>query len=506
MSTNFQESSIPTKIGSVLSRWPLFALIAIGLTPLMPAYAAGTVGTGTPESCTEAALDAALAGGGLVRFDCGPPPHTITVTATKTITTDTIVDGGGLVALDGAHQGRLFQFEAGTTSALRHLVIMNGGNSDSAVNSVSNDGNLAITDCVFTGNIGWNGGAISNAGTLAISDSTFEENQTDISGFLLMPPDSIANGGALYNAGSLRIVNSTFSKNAALRGGAIFHVGATLTITNTTLAGNVAGHGAAVWTSGQPAMIINATIVNNASTFDMGSAIGALGNMTIRNTLIANNLGVGGNCNFSGPLIDAGHNLQYPGTSCGATIPVADPLLAPLAFNGGVTQTMALLPGSPAIDAGDPATCPATDQRGWPRVDGDDIGGAVCDIGAHEFTPAVPPARNVTGLWWNPEASGMSISLHQNAAGVTFGVWYTYDIDHGDMWLTLQGDWVSPGTFAGTLRRTTGPAIGDPSDPTQVSLFPVGTGILSFTDADHGTFSYALGGVAESEPIRRFEF
>lgn len=62
-----------------------------------------------------------------------------------------------------------------------------------------------------------------------------------------------------------------------------------------------------------------------------------------------------------------------------------DPLLGPLADNGGFTFTHALYPGSPAIDAGDPANCPATDQRGFPRpLDGDGLNGPRCDMGAYE--------------------------------------------------------------------------------------------------------------------------
>ena len=62
-----------------------------------------------------------------------------------------------------------------------------------------------------------------------------------------------------------------------------------------------------------------------------------------------------------------------------------DPILGPLADNGGPTLTMALLPGSPAIDAGDTSLAPATDQRGFPRP-----AGLAADIGAFEYGSVMP--------------------------------------------------------------------------------------------------------------------
>ena len=94
-------------------------------------------------------------------------------------------------------------------------------------------------------------------------------------------------------------------------------------------------------------------------------------------------VGVGQSC--SDPLTSQGHNLDS-GDSCGFTAPAdlrnTDPRLDTLKDNGGFTPTLALLPGSPAIDAGDNAACPATDQRGVTRPQG-----AACDIGAYEAAP-----------------------------------------------------------------------------------------------------------------------
>ncbi len=111
--------------------------------------------------------------------------------------------------------------------------------------------------------------------------------------------------------------------------------------------------------------------------------------MTLKNTIVANSP-TGGNC--SGTITDGGGNLSYPDTTCPGIN--ADPMLGPLQNNGGPTETMALGPGSAAIDAANDAICAAApvnnlDQRGIARPQG-----AHCDIGAVEqYCPSfVPPA------------------------------------------------------------------------------------------------------------------
>jgi hypothetical protein len=483
-------------------RWRRFALLAISFVlglGIGAVQAAGVVGTGTPESCTEAALDAALAGGGSLTFNCGTAPHTIILTSTKTIAADTTVDGGHLVTLSGGDTHQILRVNSGVNVTLRNLTLAEGY-GDFGGGVYNDHGSVTVINSAFLGNTAFSeGGAIWGYGNFVISNTAFVGNST-----VARPPlpgeGSELGGAVIGTSGSLSVVGCTFSNNVGgLVPETIYHKGGALNITDSAFTANqpsvtiLAGNG----TIGA---ITNSTVSGNTAGILVDDHSGAV-SLILRNTIIANN-----STNCSGPIIDGGNNLQFPGTSCGATIPVADPKLGPLAANGGVTQTMALLPGSPAIDAGNNSTCPATDQRGVPRVDGDNNGSAVCDIGAYEFAPAALPSDDYADLWWNPDTAGLVLNIHQNSAGIAFAVWYTYDIDHKDMWLTLQGDWVAPDTFAGTLYRTTGPAIGGPSDPALVTLFPAGSGILSFTDADNGTFSYSVSGVADSKPITRFEF
>jgi CSLREA domain-containing protein len=188
-------------------------------------------------------------------------------------------------------------------------------------------------------------------------------------------------GGAIDNSGTLVVTNSTFSGNfARIAGGAISNdQGGTVELTNSTIA-------------------------NNSSTTPGGggginSEPGSSTETLLRNTIVANNFR-GGDCH--GDIIDAGNNLDSD-DSCNLgrnSLPRVDPKLGPLADNGGPTQTMALLPGSPAINAGNndlaknPDGTPLVfDQRapGFARI----VGPAV-DIGAYEvqnLTTEPPPDK-----------------------------------------------------------------------------------------------------------------
>ena len=95
-----------------LLRVAIIALVAFWiLGTKRPLSAAGVVGNGTPGSCTESALNSALAGGGSVTFNCGANPKTITVTSQKTINADTTIDGGGLITLSGGNSTRIFNIQ-----------------------------------------------------------------------------------------------------------------------------------------------------------------------------------------------------------------------------------------------------------------------------------------------------------------------------------------------------------------------------------------------------------
>lgn len=237
-------------------------------------------------------------------------------------------------------------------------ITMNGGGGlfDSGV------GALTVTDCTFTDN-GTStgpscGGAIHAmaAGGIAARNSTFARN---VAG----SPTADGGGIAYMTPAAGTLVNCTFSGNVAGNRGGGVYAGGILTITHCTFAENSAlNGGAAVHRAGVPVV-------------------------TLENTIIAAGI-TASNCGGLA-MTSGGGNLDENGT-CALADPTdlsnVNPMLAPLASNGGPTQTHALLGGSPAIDAARAAVCPAVDQRGVARpLDGNDDGASDCDIGAFEF-------------------------------------------------------------------------------------------------------------------------
>ncbi len=191
------------------------------------------VGDGSPGSCTEAALDRAILNGGIITFNCGTEPVTITVTSEKKITKNMVIDGGGLVTLSGG----------GTTRILN----MDNGNFELQYPNLTVQ-RLTFKDARATGtltrlgyDIDGGGGAIYYyGGSVTVIDSVFINNVAAEIG-----PD--AAGGAVYGVGvgETIIVGSTIVGNRAANGGAVGALHTGLSIVNTTITDNIAmGYGA----------------------------------------------------------------------------------------------------------------------------------------------------------------------------------------------------------------------------------------------------------------------
>ncbi len=212
-------------------------------------------------------------------------------------------------------------------------------------------------------------------------------------------------GAGIDVGGPLTITHSVIYNNSAEQNGGGLHLngGAVVLVENSTLSGNhsvSSGGGINMGASGAQLTLRSVTVTANVT--DSGNSAGGISGVngstiTLRHSIIANNLG-DLQCANLGVWQSQGYNLASDNT-CQLTgtgdLPNSNPLLGPLADNGGPTLTHAIGPASPALDAGDNATCPTTDQRGRERpFDGDEDGTATCDIGAYEYgandTPPPP--------------------------------------------------------------------------------------------------------------------
>ena len=304
-----------------------------------------------------------------------------------------IVDGGCTFNMSGNCTGggvRVFLVSGGVTASLSNLTIQHGNNGSGGGGIYNDGGTLSVTNSTLSANStsGDNGGGIyNNGGPLTVTNSTLAGNSA-----------VIGNGGGIYNNGTLTLTNSTLAGNGAgVNGGGIYNAfGRTLSATNSTLSGNSAGNGGGIFNRGI-LTVTNGTLAgNNASTGSGGGIYNLSGNGTLnlRNTVVAGNTGSPG-LDISGAVATTGNNLvgsiaDTTGISNGTNGDIVNntPLLGTLGSNGGPTQTIPLLAGSPAIGAGDTsgsgcASIGASgvnrkDQRGLTRQ------AAKCSIGAFE--------------------------------------------------------------------------------------------------------------------------
>ena len=330
-----------------------------------------------------------LHGGGAISGGAIVNQGTLTLSNLVLSNNGAIYYGGAIYNQGGNLTVSYTTFANNRTSASVQTTYGSGG-------AIDNTGNLNVSNSTFTGGAAFEGGAIDNvSGTLNVTTSTFDKN-------------TAIQGGSIYNNASATIVDSTLSNSSAFQGGAIANdLIATLTLLNSTIAGNFAGqNGGGINQVGMLTSLSSTIALNSVAAGGAGGGIDAsAGTATLYNTLVAGNTtGSGVNAttsDISGNLDSASSHNLIGGVSGGLTngvsgnlVGVTAPKLGLLANNGGPTQTVALLAGSPAIDAGalnfvvlsGTITAPTLDQRGALRGPAGLNAGTAVDIGAYEAT------------------------------------------------------------------------------------------------------------------------
>ena len=334
------------------------------------------------------------------------------------------VHGGG-----GIESGPYLGGPAGTLTVTNSTVSNNDGGRDGGGIWISG-GTAAITGSTITGNsVPDIGGGIGGNGTftLTVTGSTISGNFASLGGGILAAGNGTAaitdttvsgntaqsGGGGVYfgtkNASTL--ANSTVANNqvpAYGRGGAGILVAdrSAATVVNSTIAGNTAGgltNGGGIYVASGSTLFAGGTLTLLNSTVASNQTAGAGGGLWIgatrtqvrlANTIVAGNTTATTGPDVTGPLLStSAYNLIGDGSGAsglingtngnqvGTVASPIDPRLGPLQDNGGPTWTMALLPGSPALNAGDPSQLGTKDQRGVVRTGGVSIG-AYQDSGA----------------------------------------------------------------------------------------------------------------------------
>lgn len=324
------------------------------------------------------------------------------------------LEGSELTILDGQNLQSVVTIPLGVTGTIDSVTVRNGiafpPGLGGGINVI---GDLVLRNSTVTANrtlgfmgiVGGGGIAALNFGsTVVIEGCTIHDNYSDKHG-----------GGIAVRNATLSMENTTVSGNGvhidAYRGGGIYAADSLVQIRNTTISGNSASQGGGVWIRNpvDGSMILDVTITKNDHVGAACQVQNALGNTTLvhlQNSIVAGNFGydtplftlvddVGGDVaslgnnligiaytEFSPSVLDLSGTLANP----------LDPRLGPLSNNGGRTLTHALLPDSPAIDAG--VMVPGTDgdQRGAPRPQG-----MSPDIGAFEFGSPVAMRSLCTG-------------------------------------------------------------------------------------------------------------
>lgn len=306
-------------------------------------------------------------------------------------------------ASDNAY--RVVNASSTLSTAILDGFTITGGNANGLLGSLDRGAGIYIitgssptlSNLIITGNHASNLGGgmyLHLGGVPSLNNVVFANNSADTSGgglYAIGASPTLTNitfdtntagdkGGGMYTTdGGVAVLNNvTFKGNSAANaGGGMRNIISNPTLTNVTFNGNSAPFGGAMHNLGSNPTLTNVTFKGNTGSSSGGAIYNSSSSPIIQNSIIYGNTG--------GEIVDTNSsapNVTFSivkGGYAGLGNLDANPKLNPLANNGGPTQTMSLGAGSAAINAGNDATCAATDQRGIARPQG-----GACDKGAFE--------------------------------------------------------------------------------------------------------------------------
>jgi fibronectin-binding autotransporter adhesin len=356
-----------------------------------------------------------------------------------------IINGNGAnnTVVDAGKQGfRVIEVTGDSTDVTLSGMTITGGQTTSAgggINFDSLNGTLILDHSTLSDNSADTGGGMFNTGLATLNHSTLSGNSARRGGGIdsyrgvilnhstLSGNSAVALGGGILNRGTTTLNHSTLSGNTANLGGGVYN-NSTITLNNSTLSGNTSNRAGGGMFNNGTATLNNSTLARNSA----GTSGGGLYNNAGRTATLNNSIVVGsvdggdifgavtGNANLIGNPTSAGGLVHGTGGNIlgaddgagGRRLIDVATVLAPLAFNGGPTMTHALVPNSPAINAGSDALVDSTqvnDQRGAPfaRKNG------VVDIGAYELRVLDPSFFIVTTFDDELDYSNSAVSLRE---------------------------------------------------------------------------------------------
>lgn len=336
--------------------------------------------------------------GGTVRFDPSLTGATLQLSGPLAINTNVTVDATDApgFTVDAGGSSRVATVGGGTQARIEGLTLT-GGSHGSSGGALLVGGSLQLVGVTLEGNTAGGspdvfdagGGAIyvNGGATLSLTDVTMTGNQTT------------ANGGGIWAGfdSNVSIVRSTFADNTAGNVAGALRTLGSLSVQNSTFSGNHSDwHGSALFHTDGVANVSSSTVVDNTSPASdhaalfVGTFTAANATLNLADNAIGDNSGPGCIAFVGGAgtvtLTSLGGNVVDGGCAAGANDTVVSTLgLGDLADNGGPTPTHLPAEDSPVLDAADAVRCPAIDQRGVPRPQGEG-----CDAGAVEREEDAP--------------------------------------------------------------------------------------------------------------------